>query len=89
LARERALLDQARQAFQSGDYGETRRVAELHARKFPSGLLVEEREALVIKALVNEGRRDEALARGQKFRERFPRSLFGPAVVEALEEKNP
>jgi len=85
LAEERALLDQARKALQAGDNGETERVVESHARRFPSGLLVEEREALAIKAQVNSGRRAEALARAEKFRERFPKSLFGPSVREALE----
>lgn len=84
LAAERALLDQARQALASGNDADAARVLDLHARRFPSGLLVEEREALTIKTMVENGRIEEARKLGLKFRERFPKSLFGPAVDEAL-----
>jgi hypothetical protein len=84
LAAERSLLDRARKALGTGDTGEASRVLEQHGRRFPAGFLVEEREALTIKTLVESGSLAEAKKRGAKFRERYPKSLFGPAVDEAL-----
>jgi hypothetical protein len=84
LAAERTLLDGARKDLARGESAGAARTLEAHARRYPTGLLQEEREALTIKALVDEGRTDEARRRGAKFKERFPRSLFGPAVDEAL-----
>jgi hypothetical protein len=84
LAAERELLDRARRALARGDTPEAERALELHARRHPTGLLLEEREALAIKTLVDVGRTEEARRRAGKFKERYPRSLFGPAVDEAI-----
>jgi hypothetical protein len=84
LAAERALLDRARQALARGDTEDAERSLELHTRRYPIGLLLEEREALAIKVLVDLGRREEARRRAGKFKERYPRSLFGPSVDEAI-----
>ena len=84
LSAERALLDGARRALGAGTNDEARQALEDHERRFPSGLLTEEREALTIKLFAATGRRDEARDRKARFRERFPNSLFGPAVDEAL-----
>jgi hypothetical protein len=84
LAAERALLDRARSALMRGD-GETA-LGPLgkHARSFPRGQLVEEREGMRVKALVLAGRQTEARARASSFRRRFPHSLFLPVVEAAL-----
>jgi RNA polymerase sigma-70 factor (ECF subfamily) len=84
LAAERELLDRARKALGSGDGTDAARTLQLHARRFPSGFLVEEREALTIKTTVEKGQIEEARKLGLKFRERYPKSLFGPAVDDAL-----
>jgi hypothetical protein len=85
LAAERALLDEARKALGAGDYAAALQATELHERRFPAGLLLEEREALAIKTLAATGRRQEAERLANKFRHRFPKSLFGPTVDEALD----
>jgi hypothetical protein len=85
LAAERSLLDEARKALGAGDYAAALRATDLHAARFPAGLLLEEREALAIKTLAAAGRRPEAESLAKKFRQRFPKSLFGPTVDEALE----
>jgi len=84
LAAERALLDRARRALGGGNYDEADEVLDGHARRFPGGVLAEEREALAIKVLASSGRAIEARTRAEGFRERFPSSLFGPSVDETL-----
>jgi hypothetical protein len=84
LAAERVLLDRARIALGAGDGADAVRTLQLHARRFPNGFLVEEREALTIKIMVENGQIDEARKLGLKFRERYPKSLFGPTVDDAL-----
>ena len=51
-----------------------------HARRFPAGRLVEEREALRIQALSRLGRGGEARRAAAAFRVRFPRSVLVPRV---------
>lgn len=83
LARERALLDQARRSAAQGDAAAALEVAERHRARFPSGRLAEEREALAIRALVASGRSEEARERAQAFRAAYPNSLFGGVVDPA------
>lgn len=80
LAAERGLLDVARVALARGDATEALTAVERHRREYPEGVLVEEREALAVKALVALGRRDEARARAEQFERRFPNGLMLPAV---------
>jgi hypothetical protein len=84
LAAERGLLDGARGALARGEAGEALAAAERHAHDYPDGVLVEEREALSIKALVALGRRDEAQARARAFEQRFPNGLMLHAVKGAV-----
>jgi outer membrane protein assembly factor BamD (BamD/ComL family) len=84
LAGERALLDRARMALAQGKTADAERALAMHGRRYPAGLLVEEREALAIKTLVDVGRVDEARRRAGRFKERFPSSIFLPAVEETL-----
>lgn len=79
-ADERVLLDRARGAVEREDGAEALAVTEEHARKFPRGALVQEREAIAVRALILLGRRDEARTRIDRFRERFPDSLLLPAL---------
>jgi hypothetical protein len=88
LAGERALLDVARTALANGDSASALAAVARHERTYPSGLLVEEREAIAIKALVASGRYDEARARGSRFAKRFPSGLMRPAVDGALRSIN-
>ncbi|CAN5893590.1 hypothetical protein BH11MYX4_BH11MYX4_60880 [soil metagenome] len=45
-----------------------------HVKRFPSGMLVQEREVIAVEALVKTGRKDEARARADRFKARFPGS---------------
>lgn len=82
---ERRLLDEARTAYARGDGEVALATLSKHTVRYPTGALVEEREALAIRVLVDLGRYDEGRTRGQRFRVKFPRSLMLPAVEAALE----
>jgi len=84
LAAESAVLDVARTALAAGDGERALEAVDRHAASFPRGLLIEEREALGIRALVAVGRVEEAKARTARFRTRYPESLFLPAVESSL-----
>ncbi len=85
LAAERALLDRVQRALRAGDLVGAQRAIDTHARRFPDGILAEEREALAIKTLVAAGRREDAQKRAAAFRERFPDGLFQPSTDEPPE----
>ncbi len=80
LADERSLLDLARGAIEREDGAAALDATAEHARKYPSGVLVQEREAIAVRALVLLGRTEEARARVARFRERFPDSMLLPAL---------
>ncbi|HEY1335035.1 MAG TPA: hypothetical protein VGF31_12320, partial [Myxococcaceae bacterium] len=84
---ERELLDRARQDISRGLLGEAGAQLDRHAAQFPSGQLAEERESLVIRLLVREGREREARSRAQRFRHLYPRSIFLPGIDDALRER--
>lgn len=84
LTAERNLLDAARVALARGEANEAVRLAERHRRDFPAGALVEEREAIATKALVDAHRPAEAKARGAAFEKRFPQSAMLRSVKSSL-----
>jgi hypothetical protein len=84
LGEERGLLDRARQDITQGLLAEAGALLRRHAAEFPSGQLGEEREALVIRLLVREGREREARARAARFRKQHPRSIQLPGIDDAL-----
>ncbi len=84
LTEERALLEQARQQLAAGDASSALGTLERHSRRFPHGVLSEEREALAVQALVNAGRYEEARRRGAELRRRVPNSVYLPAVDATL-----
>ncbi|MDB4930970.1 MAG: hypothetical protein JWM10_3454 [Myxococcaceae bacterium] len=80
LDAERALIERCSSALVRGDASGALVAAREHARRFPSGVLVEEREALTIQALRSQGRTAEADARSEAFTRRWPASLQGRHV---------
>ena len=84
LAAERALIEQARTALAREQGAAALAVLERHAREFPQGELEEERESLQVQALVGLDRFDQARKVAARFHRRFPRSIFGAVVDEAL-----
>lgn len=84
LAAEQSLLDPARAALASGDGAAALARLALHERRFPAGLLSQEREAMAIRALVLTGARADAERRAAAFRSRYPGSLLGPTIDATL-----
>jgi hypothetical protein len=70
---EVALLDAAQKSLASNPAATLQKCDE-HARTFPKGTLVQEREVMAIDALLRLGRRADAEARAERFRRNFPRS---------------
>lgn len=87
LGEERALLDRARGDIASGALPDAETLLTLHAARFPGGQLAEEREALVIRLRVREGRIGEARVRAERFRREHPHSIQLPGIAEALGER--
>jgi hypothetical protein len=69
------LLEQARLTLKSDPNRALQRANE-HARRFPRGVLVQEREVLAIQALRRLGRDAEAERRAEAFAKAFPGSAF-------------
>ncbi|HVH42991.1 MAG TPA: hypothetical protein VM925_11630, partial [Labilithrix sp.] len=84
LAEERAILDSARVALGRSDGEAALGALAKHEKRFPAGLLAEERDALAVQAFVLVGRYDEARTRGTRFRERYPGSMLLPALDASL-----
>jgi hypothetical protein len=84
LGAEQALLDPARAALARGDGVAALARLDVHERRFPTGALSQEREAMSIRALVLTGRRDRAVARAASFRARYPDSLLWPMIDATL-----
>lgn len=84
LSAEQALLTQARSALAQSQPDAALAATQEHARRFPQGMLIEERETLAIRALVQAKRVKEARERGKHFRQEFPTSIYLPAVEQTL-----
>lgn len=81
---ELRLLRRARAALASGDHAAALQPITLHTRRFTTGRLVEEREALRIRALAGLGRTDEARRASQAFVTLFPNSVLLPVVGQVF-----
>jgi hypothetical protein len=85
LTAERRLLDVARRALEAEEPDRALQAVAQHERRFSSGVLVQERETMAIRALLAQGRAEAAAARAEQFRDRFPDSLLWPTIVRALQ----
>ncbi len=74
------LLARARAAVAREDFARALELLDGHARRFRTGRLVEEREALRVKSLAGLGRRGEARRAAAEFEASFPRSPLLSAV---------
>jgi len=77
---ELALLQRAHAAFTRREFSAALTLVAEHARRFPSGHLAEQREALRVRSLVGSGRMDEAHRAAAAFAVRFPRSVLSPRL---------
>ncbi len=86
VAAEREILEIARTALLRRDPVDALEALDRHARSFPAGALIEERESLRIQALAVAGRRDEALQALGRLETEFPGSLSLPGLRAGLAE---
>lgn len=82
LAEERAIIEVARTALARGQTADVLSAVAEHERRFERGQLAEERDFIRLQALVAEGNTSEASRQRQRFRERYPTSVFLPAIDE-------
>jgi hypothetical protein len=83
LREESAAVVAVRKTLLSGEPAEALRMLDRLRSDFPNGALVQEREALTVRALVEAGQKDAARKRGDAFLRAFPRSPHA-AEVRAL-----
>lgn len=81
---ELQVLQPARQAVAQREFARALGAIAEHQRRFASGKLAEEREALRVRALLGLGRSAEAQRVGAAFRSRFPRSALLGRIDEML-----
>ena len=74
LHEESALLAKARGELRGGDANAALATLGEAEKKFPDGVLAQEREALTIEATLKAGRTDEAQARTDAFASKYPSS---------------
>ncbi len=86
VVEEQRLIETARTALLRRETALARAPLEEHARRFPRGQLTEEREAIWVQVLLNEGQRTQARQRAEAFVQRYPDSLLRPAVAPALRD---
>lgn len=84
LGAERKLVEMARTALARGQTDSALATLRRHARGFPNGQLAEERESLLVRALVAKGDFAEARQRAARFQRKYPSSLFAPVVEQAV-----
>jgi outer membrane protein assembly factor BamD (BamD/ComL family) len=84
LREESAMLAEARAALRGGAPGQALERLDSAARRFPDGVLGQEREALVIEALSRTGQRAAAAQRADAFLRAYPGSAFADRVATFL-----
>ena len=83
---ERRLLMEGQRALVQGKYAAALRAFSRHAKRFPHGLLAEEREAGRVRALARLGRLDEARSHAERFEMRYPNSIHLAPLRQSLRE---
>lgn len=83
---EHRLLRAARAALPD-DPERTLSLTREHARRFPTGMLIQEREVLAVRALAALGKRDQARSRARDFEDRYPDSPHNENLDEAVDDQ--
>jgi outer membrane protein assembly factor BamD (BamD/ComL family) len=81
---ELSLLQRSRASLR-GDAAAALQLAEQHARDYPAGLFVQERELLAIQALLKQRRDAEAATRAERFVAAYATSAYAARVREMLQ----
>lgn len=83
IGRELQLLAAASESVKRGEHEDALAVLQTHAREYPSGSLLEDREALRVIALCGAGRMTDGARAARAFTERFPSSVHTRRALEA------
>ena len=89
VAIEAALVRRAEGALRAGDPKGALAIVGEHARRFPTGVLTEERDMERIVALCALGRRDEATTAAAVFTRTWPSSSHAARIREACDNGGP
>jgi len=73
---ESELMRRAHSAYAERNFGTALRLVSEHAKKYPRGVLAEEREALRVRSLAAAGQTADARRAAAAFAQRFPRSVL-------------
>jgi hypothetical protein len=82
LKEENELTTHAREALRAGDYSGALAFLDAAQKKFPNGVLVQERQALEIETLWRSGRKAKAAALANAFLAAYPNSPHAARVRE-------
>jgi outer membrane protein assembly factor BamD (BamD/ComL family) len=82
---ESQRVAEARGLLRAGNPGQALRLLAAVGAEFPDGVLVQEREALIIDALLSSGQREKARQRAQDFVNRYPGSPHTLSAQRALQ----
>lgn len=77
-------LVQRAQAALASDPDRVLGITSEHARAYPQGELVQEREVLAVEALSRLGRNDEAIRRSRALVQRYPRTPYAARLEKAI-----
>jgi hypothetical protein len=80
LREERALIARASDALRDGDAAAALTAVKEHQRRFPDGMLIEERSAARVQALCALGRTADGTSAREAFLARWPRSVHAAKV---------
>jgi hypothetical protein len=86
LREEIALIARARKDLSQGHRQAAAKWLALHARRFPAGALIEEREGLAVMVLWERGAEARAREAARRFRLRYPQSPMNKPIGELLGE---
>jgi RNA polymerase sigma factor (sigma-70 family) len=86
-ATEGALIQRASAALAAGRSGEAIKLAQSHAKKYPRGRMGQERDVILIQALVLAGQHERAVELADRFRRASPASPFLPTIDAAIGAK--
>ena len=81
---EARLLQRAQDAL-AANPAEALSLCGEHAKRFPGGILSQEREVIIIQAMAGMGRLSEAKTRAEQFRRAHPRSAYLRRIENLLE----
>lgn len=84
LAEEHRMLSAAQRALTQRDANAALASVRAHSQRFAHGALAEERDALEIRALLLADREQDARSLAQRFRRRYPDSVFIATIDERL-----